>query len=211
MAPSGGPQSFFWSELEEILETHAPHGSWEVDASRGLLIAPDVCVRPPAVLPIQTDAARIDGYLASIPDELGLHLVVLAQAGAAALGIFEDGEALATKTIRKYVVRGSGRAQPGHLRTKGKSRYGSRLRLRNANNLRDEVHERLREWVDLYGRPQLLFNSCPVRLWSELFETATRPAIEKRDPWIRIQKDLPSPNTEILLRTYRGLCYGRLE
>ena len=33
------------------------------------------------------------------------------------------------KVFKRYVVRGRGRAQPTHLKSKGKSRYGSRLRL----------------------------------------------------------------------------------
>ena len=45
----------------------------------------------------------------------------------------DDGEIVHTKSIKKYVVRGRGRAQPTHLATKGKSRYGSRLRLQKAS------------------------------------------------------------------------------
>ena len=46
--------------------------------------------------------------------------------------LWRDDELVAHKVVKKYVVRGRGRAQPLHLKTRGKSRYGSRLRLANA-------------------------------------------------------------------------------
>ena len=58
-------------------------------------------------------------------------LLLLLRAGAMAFGCWRGGELLQHKAVRKYVVRGSGKAQSTHLKTRGKSRYGSRLRLQN--------------------------------------------------------------------------------
>ena len=84
-------------------------------------------------------------YLEGMPAELPLQMVLLLQAGAATLGAFEAGEPLATKTRKAYVVRGNGRAQPTYLASKGKSRYGARLRLQNAVRLLDQTSAKLHE------------------------------------------------------------------
>jgi hypothetical protein len=53
------------------------------------------------------------------------------QAGHSALAYFEDGEMRHHKVIKKYMVRGNGKAQVGYLQTRGKSKAGSRIRLAN--------------------------------------------------------------------------------
>ncbi len=128
-----------------------------------------------------------------------------------ALGRFEGARPLATKSLRRYVVRGKGRAQPLHLKTKGKSRYGSRLRLANARRLLVETNEKLNEWEKELGPADRVYYSCPVRLWSSVFETTPAPPFERSGPLVRIPLDLPRPTVEVLLRTYRSLEYGRIE
>ena len=69
-------------------------------------------------------------------------VLLLLQAGAMAIGQWDVDELMYHKAIRRYVVRGHGRAQPLHARTKGKSRYGARLRLQNLLPNRLHVHRR---------------------------------------------------------------------
>ena len=172
---------------------------------------------PPAVFPIG-HAGSIEQYLEDLPGEPGLQVVILLQAGAASLGFFHGGLAERTKSIKRYVVRGTGRSQSTHLKTKGKSRYGSRLRLQNAKALLEETNERLRDGWEELGDPEAVFYNAPVRLWADLCKAKPRPpflseshvASRPETPQIRIPLDLPVPTTDLLLRTYRALCHGRV-
>ena len=167
-------------------------------------------VRPPLVFPIDPGCHALEEYLAQLPDGPGSHCVIVMQAGAAALGRFERAEPIATKTLKRYVVRGKGRAQPLHLKTRGKSRYGSRLRLANARRLLEEVNEKLIEWHAEHGPAERVFYSCPVRLWADLFEATPAPPFDRASA-VRIPRDLPKPTIEVLLRAARSLEYGRIE
>ena len=166
---------------------------------------------PPLVQPIPQGVETLTEYLLRLVDVPGRHLVVLLQAGAAALGMFEHGAELHTKAMKRYVVRGSGRAQPTHLKTRGKSRYGSRLRLQNARKLLVGVNEKLAEWVDQEGAADHVFYSCPVRMWPELLATRPPPPFDPGGPLTKIPLDVPVPTTEVMRRTYRQLCSGRIE
>ena len=208
-------QNFSWHELSDILdglrngnpeETHwirAEDGR-VVEALGVRIVLPPV-LRWPSGLPSATE------FAATLPDELGLHLVVLLQAGAASLGIFEEGRSLETKTFKRYVVRGRGKAQTTYLKSKGKSRFGSRLRLQNARRLLVEVNDKLEDWLATYGKPQRLFYSASVRLWPDLFAEGRGAPLSQSDDWTRIRRDLPTPTTEVMLRTYQQLCQGQVE
>ncbi|MFT4538031.1 MAG: hypothetical protein ACI841_004835 [Planctomycetota bacterium] len=150
-------------------------------------------------------------YLRDLPVEPGLHCLILMQAGAASLGMFEGGDSLATKTLKRYVVRGNGRAQPAFLATRGKSRYGSRLRLQNARLLLDEINEKLGSYWEEFGTPEIVFAAAPVRLWPELFRASVPAPFTQDDPIVRVPLDLPVPTTDVMLRTYKSMCYGRIE
>jgi hypothetical protein len=168
-------------------------------------------IHPPLVAPIDPECGGLFDYVGSLPERLGAHAVVLMQAGATSLGWFEDGASVETKSFRRYVVRGTGRAQPTHLKSKGKSRYGSRLRLQNADLLMSETSERLVTWWETFGPPQRLFVSCPVRLWASLFDADPRPPFGRDVEVTRIPRDLPRPTSDLVVRTYRFLCHGRVE
>jgi len=159
---------------------------------------------PPGIDPRQ--------WLDEFPSFLGLHVVALLEAGAAALGVFDDGEPIHHKTVRKYVVRGTGKYQRTHLETKGKSRYGSRLRLRNAVRFFEEVGERLNRWDEELGPFDRVFAAGTRRVWTDLFECRVPPPFGPGDPaWCRIGLDVRAVTHEEMLRVYRELGTGRLE
>lgn len=204
-------QSFHWRDCRETLS--------RLDAESQLVLEPKGRffesargrVRPPLVFPLTPDCKSLSDYLEVLPEEPKHHSVILMQAGAVSLGRFEGARPLVTKSLRRYVVRGKGRAQPLHLKTKGKSRYGSRLRLANARRLLVETNEKLIEWEEEFGPPDHIYYSCPVRLWPSLFEASPAPPFEKSGPLFRIPLDLPRPKVDVLLRAYRSLEYGRIE
>jgi len=199
------------SRLEELLAQGSFRG---VDRGAFLFDLPGRSVRfePPAVQELPPGVETPGAYLEKIDDDLGVRLVLLVQAGAAALGVLDDGELERHKTIRKYMVRGSGRYQGTHLRTKGKSRYGSRLRLRNAISFFEEINERASAWDDELGGFDAVHYSCPVRLWAELTRSRVPPPFEPRDERLRrIPMGVRPPSHAELRRIVFELTHGRVE
>lgn len=207
------PRTFHVLDARAVLEPLAAEHPFAIEPQHRWFEATDSSWRvyPPPLAPIADEQGGLYDWLASLPDALGVHGMVLLQAGAAALGWFEGGELVASKSLRRYVVRGTGRAQPTHLATRGKSRYGSRLRLRNAAALLTETNERLAAWWELHGAPDALLVNCPVRLWASLLEADPPPPFDDTTRVLRIGRDLPRPTSDLLERTYRFCCYGRIE
>ena len=203
------PRTFHWEDCAEALDEFR---SFEREEKRATFLGDGVRVTPPLVFPVSDACRSIDDYLAALPDEPGDHTVILMQAGAVSLGRFEAAEEVATKSMKRYVVRGKGRAQQSYLDSKGKSRYGSRLRLQNAKRLLEETNEKLNEWEEEFGPPDLIFFNSPIRVWPDLFKVKPDPPFTKDDErLVRIPRDLPKPTTDVLLRTYKSLCYGRID
>ncbi len=126
------PETFHWKDCAATLQRLAADADLVLEPKRRFFESERLRVRTPLVFPIPEGCASVNDYVDSLPEEPGRHSVILMQAGAVSLGRFEGARPLIQKSLRKYVVRGRGRAQPLHLKTKGKSRYGSRLRLQNA-------------------------------------------------------------------------------
>ena len=166
---------------------------------------------PLALLPGEDlEGSVLAAWLRELPGNLGLECLLLVQAGASAVGIWDDDELIRHKVIKKYVVRGKGRAQTLHLKTRGKSRYGSRLRLQNARAQLEETNQKLQDWWDELGEPERIVASCPVRTWPELFKAEPPPPFEKNDPRLRrAGLDVRIPSFEELLRVRSLLYRGR--
>ncbi len=199
-----------WDELEDEVDRLGGPDQFAIGEDGALMGPREVVIELPLVLARPTPDQAVEDYLEALPEALGLHLVVLMQSGAASLALFDEGCCLDTKTIKKYTVRGQGRAQDAYLKTRGKSRYGSRLRLRNAESLLAQLSEKLLEWIDIYGRPERLFYSAPIRMWSDLFVARNAMPIGREAGWVRIPLDLPAPTSELARRVYERLCHGRI-
>lgn len=139
-----------------------------------------------------------DEYLDALHEPLGRHWLILMQAGAAALGCWQDLELVHHKVIKKYVVRGKGRAQTTYARTKGKSRYGSRLRLQNARALLVEVKDKLHAWAP--EGVDRIFYSCPVRTWADFLRAQPAPPFERDGPLMKVPFDVKPPSFKELER-----------
>ena len=209
-------ERFHWRETATRLTRLLEEWDLSVDAAgrwleaRDAAGAPVLRFYPPLVQRVGEPGPDPADYLAGLRDELGLELVLLLQAGSAALGVWRDDELIAHKVIKKYVVRGRGRAQPAYLKTRGKSRYGSRLRLRNARALLVEVNQKLGEWARDWGPLERIFYSCPVRTWPELLRAKPPPPFGVGDPLVKIPVDVHVPDFEELLRVRRILTHGRV-
>lgn len=208
------PRRFAWHETARVLaDLEATHAGARLEpAPRGFrLVGSDggelARVVVPLVLRVQPGETA-DALRGRLHRPLGRELVLLVRAGAAALGLWHDGELRAHKTFARYVVRGSGRAQPTHLKTKGKSRYGSRLRLQNAQRLLAEVNERVAAWWDAVVGFDAVYLACPERIWPELRRAEPVPRFDGVLEPIRIPLHVHEPKHEELLRVRRALEHG---
>lgn len=167
-----------------------------------------VPLRAPRVRPgegIRDYAARVPG-----PDER--QVLLLLRAGAMAIGFWHGDELLDHKAVRRYVVRGHGVAQPLHRKTRGKSRYGSRLRLQNWRRLLAETNRRLQDWWAEHGAPERVFVAVPVRVLAELHAADPSPPFRRDDPRLqRVPMHVHRPDFAELRRVHAWLGRGRLE
>lgn len=209
-------ETFWWHETKARLDAlrkrfavtlDAPHRAFEARDASATVVAQ---LTPPLLLPVPAAARDVFDYLDALPAALGRQLLVLLQAGAAALGVWDDDELVAHKTLKKYVVRGHGRAQTTHLRTRGKSRYGSRLRLQNARALLVEVNEKLGAWRAELGPFDRIWHACGVRQWADLFATAPPPPFD-RDASTRIPLHVHVPDFAELQAVRIKLARGAVQ
>jgi hypothetical protein len=123
----------------------------------------------------------------SVPDESGLlskkddhHLaLVMIRAGIATTGYFHNGVMLDHKVFRAYMVRQKqGKSQIKYLKTKGKSRAGSRVRLGETEEFFRDINDRLLSYdkeypIDTWGI------SCAKTLFPYFFSTEPTPPFSK--------------------------------
>jgi hypothetical protein len=173
-------------------------------------------LRLPLASPRALPQEQIGDYCERLPpdglDHQECQLVLLLRAGAMAFGCWRSGELLQHKAVRKYVVRGSGKAQSTHLKTRGKSRYGSRLRLQNWRNLLGETNARVRDCSEQFGPFDRVFYGVPVRVFSELLAADPSPVFAREAAQLqRLPMHVHRPDFEELLRVRAWLERGRIE
>jgi hypothetical protein len=181
---------------------------------RGLVFAgaAGARLRPPLLAPRARPGELLSAFASRLADSAPRHVVLLLQAGAMALGWWDGDELLEHKAQRRYVVRGHGKAQPLHAKTRGKSRYGARLRLQNWRRLLRETNERLHAGIARHGEPERVFFAAPVRAWSELFATEPPPPFARDDARLqRVPMHVHRPDFAELKRVHGWLRHGRLE
>lgn len=101
--------------------------------------------------------------------------LVLIRAGQAVTGYFHQGELIDHKVFRAYMVRQKqGKSQIKHLKTKGKSRAGSRIRLTETERFFEEINERLAGYSSLY-HIDFWGISCAKTMWPFYFSSAIAP------------------------------------
>lgn len=98
------------------------------------------------------------------------HILCMVKAGMAAVGYFENGINISHKVFRAYMVRKKqGKSQIKYLKTKGKSRAGSRVRLGESEIFFNQINERISNYLDTYPIDYIGY-SCSKTLWPFLFK-----------------------------------------
>lgn len=216
MTAAGGPRrtlGFPWRDAASQLADFDASFPGAVADGRAFA-APGGAARlwPPLVLPAPRPGQTPVAYAAALPERLGRQCVLLLRAGAAALGYWDEDELVRHKVFKRYVVRGHGHAQQSWLKTRGKSRYGSRLRLQNRARLLAEVNGRLRLWWDELGAPEQVFWAMPPRSLPELFAAGPGPPLLRDDARLRrIPLHVHEPGFRELRRVRALLGRGRVE
>lgn len=139
------------------------------------------------------------------------YVILLVQSGSCAIGYFENGINLDHKVFRAYMVRKKrGVSQIKHLKTKGKSRAGSRVRLAGTEEFFEHINERLQDYFKKRPVDKIAL-SCSKILIPYLFNSKTATPFDKRDSRIlKIPKHIHTPIYEVLLDTNRFLLKGEL-
>ncbi|RYZ60242.1 MAG: hypothetical protein EOP07_01355 [Proteobacteria bacterium] len=133
--------------------------------------------------------------------------IILMQAGRASIAVAEEDEILYSKQIQKYMVRKSqGKSQLSYLNEKGKSRLGSRIRLRQSQEFFEDIDAKLKELCREHDL-KYLFLSCTPKLKGHWHQATGGAAVDRKDSrWRRIPFMLHSPSQDETQRMHRLLC-----
>lgn len=121
------------------------------------------------------------------------YCLTLVRAGQASLGYFHQGKLLDHKVFRGYLVRQKqGKSQFKYLKTKGKSRAGSRIRLEETLVFFKEINERLKVYAKQY--PLNFWGlGCAKTMWPLLFDGEVKPPFSSKSAELI---ELPYPFTK---------------
>lgn len=139
------------------------------------------------------------------------YVLLLIQAGNCAMGYFEDGRNLDHKVYRSYMVRKKqGKSQVKYLKTKGKSRAGSRVRLGETEEFFENINGRLQNYFSAHTVHRIAI-SCSKTLLPYLYGSRIETPFAKDDPRIlKIPKHIHTPVYEVMLDANRYLQRGEL-
>ena len=147
----------------------------------------------------------------NFPDKTAHYVILLVQSGSCAIGYFENGINLDHKVFRAYMVRKKrGVSQIKHLKTKGKSRAGSRVRLAETEEFFENINVRLQEYFEEHEIDRIAMSVSKI-LIPFLFDPKLKTPFDKRDERIfKIPKHIHTPIYEVLLDTHKFLQKGEL-
>jgi len=139
------------------------------------------------------------------------YIILLIQSGSCALGYFEDGKNLLHKVFRSYMVRmKQGTSQVKYLKTKGKSRAGSRVRLAETEEFFENINSRLQEYFKTYDIHRIAM-SCSKILIPFFFNAKIATPFPKKDERIfKIPKHVHLPIYEVMMDVNKFLQKGEL-
>jgi len=193
--------------VQKIQQSSLP---WVYDFEKHRMIILDqsqnelVYFRLPIVLPPADQ-------LLSGQDKQVNYILLLIQSGSCAMGYFENGVNIHHKVFRAYMVRmKQGKSQIKHLKTKGKSRAGSRVRLGETVDFFENINERLQEYFSQHQVHRIAL-SCSKILIPYLFNSKVPTPFDKKDERIfKIPRHIHTPIYDVMMDTHKFLLKGEL-
>jgi len=160
-------------------------------------------LRLPITVKVSNDAMLSDSEVK--------YLMLLVQTGSASVGVFQGDKCLEHKVFSAYMVRKKqGTSQIKHLKTKGKSRAGSRVRLAKTLLFFEDINTRLIRHFKENEFDRIAF-SCSKILMPFLFGSKVETPFDRKDERIyKIPKHLHQPNFEVMLSMQRFLNKGEV-
>jgi len=136
-------------------------------------------------------------------------VICIVQSSMATVGLFKGDECLSHKVFSAYMVRKKqGKSQIKHLKTKGKSRAGSRIRLASGIEFFEDINTRLQSHFDAYNIERIIF-SCSKILIPHFFGAKVPVPFDKKDDrLLGIPRHIEKPTHEEMMRTNRFLNYA---
>src|SRR5690606_12127925 len=117
----------------------------------------------------------------SHPEDRANYVLIIIRSGHATVGYCEDGTVMDHKVFRAYMVRKKqGTSQIKHLKTKGKSRAGSRVRLAETLEFFENINTRLTTYFDNQHVDRIAM-SCPATLVPYFYGSKVSTPFEKGD------------------------------
>ncbi|AHM58668.1 hypothetical protein D770_01980 [Flammeovirgaceae bacterium 311] len=139
------------------------------------------------------------------------YVMLLIQSGNCAMGYFSDGQNLDHKVFRSYMVRKKqGKSQIKYLKTKGKSRAGSRVRLGETVEFFENINERLQLYFEENTIHRIAI-SCSKTLIPFLFNSKVETPFDKKDERLfKIPKHVNTPIYDEMMEAHKFLLRGEM-
>ncbi|WP_375578149.1 hypothetical protein ABWH96_14045 [Marivirga tractuosa] len=204
MAEKSILKSFDEEQIEQLLVSlHHHYGSSDYDISKHQLLFPEkqsISIRLPLCFTYLNDNLLSSNFM-----------IILIHSGEAALAYSEEDQIVEHKIEKAYMVRQKqGKSQIKYLKTRGKSKAGSRVRLAGTDHFFEEINEKLAEWDEYYEIDKIAI-SCNKTLQPYFFNR-TNAALQKDDDRLfKIPKHIQEANFENLTFIHNYLISTELK
>ncbi len=190
--------------LEKLLESlHLQYGSSEYDSSKHQI----------KFIENQSFSIRLPFCLVYLNEKLipSNFLIILIHSGEAALAYSEDDQIAEHKNLKAYMVRQKqGKSQIKYLKTRGKSKAGSRVRLAGTDHFFEEINDKIAEW-DEYFEIDKIAISCNKTLQPYFFNRPDAALHKDDERLFKIPKHIQEANFENLTSIHNYLISTELK
>jgi hypothetical protein len=191
-------------ELEKVLTVlHNKYGQSEYDRSKHELSfsrKQSLYIRLPFCFTYQNQMLQGSNFM-----------IILIHSGEAALAYSEEDQIIEHKMIKAYMVRQKqGKSQIKHLKTKGKSKAGSRVRLASTGHFFEEINEKIAEW-DEYFEIDKIAISCNKTLQPYFYNRPKAALHKDEERLFKIPKHIQEANFENLTAIHNHLISMELK
>lgn len=139
------------------------------------------------------------------------HVILLIRSGSCAMGLYSGEKNLDHKVFNAYMVRKKqGMSQVKYLKTRGKSRAGSRIRLAATVHFFEEINERLQVYFKRLAIDRIVF-SCSKILLHYLFNSKIKCPFGNKDVrLLKVPRHIHNPDYAEMQEVYRFILKGEL-